>query len=80
MIQRVLRLPDVKRASGMSRSTIYLRVSEGLYPRPLQLGPRMVGWLETEVAAVTAARVRGESEEDIRDLVTRLESSRRSMR
>jgi prophage regulatory protein len=45
----ILRLPAVKTRTGLSRSTIYLRVSQGKFPRPVSLGGRAVGWLEAEV-------------------------------
>ena len=76
MPQRILRFPEVKAVSGLSRSTIYLRISEGLLPRPLLLGRRMVGWPEGEIAAVNAARIRGESDDAIRTLVLKLEADR----
>jgi len=59
MSERILRLPEVKALSGLSRSTIYLRMAEGLFPRAIALGPRMIGFRESEVAAVNAARIRG---------------------
>ena len=49
MATAILRLPDVKVRTGLSRSTIYLRVSEGRFPKPISLGSRAVGWIETEV-------------------------------
>ncbi len=49
MAHRVLRLPDVKARTGLSRSTIYLRVSNGEFPQPVSLGGRSVGWLEHEI-------------------------------
>jgi len=45
----ILRLPGVKARTGLSRSTIYLRVSEAKFPRPVSLGGRAVGWIESEV-------------------------------
>jgi prophage regulatory protein len=47
----ILRLPEVKTRTGLSRSTIYLRVAEGTFPEPIKLGDRAVGWLESEVEA-----------------------------
>ena len=44
-----LRLPDVKRSTGLSRSTIYLRITKGTFPRPVSLCGRAVGCLEAEV-------------------------------
>lgn len=49
MATTILRLPAVKARTGLSRSTIYLRVSEGRFPTPISLGGRAVGWIEDEV-------------------------------
>lgn len=49
MVTAILRLPAVKARTGLSRSTIYLRVSEGNFPKPISLGGRAVGWIESEV-------------------------------
>ena len=45
----IQRLPAVKAITGLSRSTIYLRVAEGTFPKPVSLGGRAVGWLEAEI-------------------------------
>lgn len=47
----ILRLPTVKSRTGLSRSTIYLRASEGTFPKSVNLGGRAVGWVEAEVQA-----------------------------
>ena len=72
----ILRRTTVQAESGYSRSTIYLRISEGLFPKPVRLGSRAVGWPAGEVAAVNAARIAGRSDEEIRRLVTQLHDSR----
>ena len=46
---RFLRLPEVMARTGLSRSTIYVRLDEGRFPRPVSLGGRAVGWIEAEV-------------------------------
>ena len=48
MATKILRLPDVITRTGLSRSTIYLRISDGRFPTPISLGGRAVGWLESE--------------------------------
>jgi prophage regulatory protein len=45
----ILRLPVVRARTGLSRSTIYLRISDGSFPLPVSLGARAVGWLESEI-------------------------------
>lgn len=49
MSHTILRLPAVKARTGLSRSTIYLRISDGAFPKPISLGARAVGWVESEV-------------------------------
>ncbi len=45
----ILRLPAVKKCTGLSRSTVYLRIAQGSFPKPVSLGARAVGWLEAEI-------------------------------
>jgi len=49
MMHTILRLPEVKRSTGLSRTTIYLRISQGTFPKPVSLGARAVSWLEAEI-------------------------------
>jgi prophage regulatory protein len=76
--ERIIRFPEVRTLSGLSRSTIYLRIREGLFPRPILIGVRMVGWRESEISAINSAHVRGASDDEIRELVHRLEAARKS--
>lgn len=45
----LLRLPAVKERTGKSRSTIYAEIKDGRFPSQIQIGPRSVGWLESEI-------------------------------
>ena len=72
----ILRRKPVEAASGWARSTLYLRISQGLWTRPVSLGARAVGWPAAEVAALNAARIAGKSDAQIRTLVLGLESAR----
>lgn len=49
MVTTILRLPAVKARTGLSRSTIYLRMSKGDFPTSISLGDRAVGWVEAEI-------------------------------
>ena len=62
MTDTILRLPAVKTNTGLSRSTIYLRVAQGEFPKPVSLGGRAVGWPASEVAALNSARSEGKSD------------------
>jgi len=78
MSQKILRLPAVKSESGYSRSTIYLRITQGLWVKPVSLGGRTVGWPANEVSALLAARISGKSDDEIRLLVQKMESDRKT--
>jgi len=45
----ILRLPQVIKKTGLSRSTIYLLLSRGEFPAKIQLSTRSMGFLENEV-------------------------------
>lgn len=79
MTQTILRLPAVKSATGLSRSTLYLRISHGVFPKPVSLGGRAVGWPAQEVATLNAARIAGKPDAEIRALVDQLEVARKPM-
>jgi prophage regulatory protein len=49
MEQSILRLPAVKARVGLSRSSIYLYISRGLFPKPIAIGQRSVGWVSSEI-------------------------------
>jgi prophage regulatory protein len=77
MKRTILRIPAVKTESGLSRSTLYLRISQGLWTKPVSLGFRAVGWPSDEVEALNAARIAGKTDDEIRDLVAKLEAARK---
>ena len=57
MLRRILRLPQVVEATGETRSTIYKRIAEGEFPKPVKLGAKSVGWVEDEISAYNEARI-----------------------
>ncbi len=54
---KVLRLKSVMEMTGMSRSSIYLYVEKGIFPKPIRLGPRAVGWILDEVESWLKTRL-----------------------
>jgi len=58
MASAFLKLPAVKARTALSRSTIYNRIAEGSFPKPISLGPRAVGWLEAEIEQWVENRVK----------------------
>lgn len=57
MGQRIIRLSEVKAKTGLSRASIYIKISKNEFPRQIKLGIRMVGWLEDEIDAWIAEKV-----------------------
>lgn len=49
MQSKILRLPEVIKKTGLSRSTIYALMAQHKFPRRVSLGIRCIGWLEGEV-------------------------------
>src|SRR4051812_1985963 len=74
--RRILRQPTVRALSGMARSSLYRAIADGLFPPPVRIGARGVGWVSDEVAAIVNARVAGRSDDEIRALVVALQSRR----
>lgn len=79
MLKYIQRLPEVKIQTGLARSTIYLRISEGLWTKQVHIGPRAVGWPSDEVAAINSARIAGKPDAEIRALVIKLEAARKTI-
>jgi prophage regulatory protein len=45
----ILRLPEVRQRTGLSRSSIYLAMARGDFPKPISLGAKAVGWIDAEI-------------------------------
>lgn len=53
----IYRLPDVIKTTSLSRSSIYDYMSKGLFPRPIKLGVRAVGWHSADITAWLESRM-----------------------
>lgn len=49
MANTILRLPETIKRTGLSRSSIYLSIKKGIFPKPIKLGQRSIGFIESEV-------------------------------
>lgn len=56
-VMRIIRLKEVIDNTGLARSTVYKYIAEGLFPKPVSLGDRSVGWVESEVHEWVLARI-----------------------
>ncbi|HEC1605864.1 helix-turn-helix transcriptional regulator [Pseudomonas aeruginosa] len=54
---RIIRLKEVIDSTGLARSTIYKYIAEGTFPKPVSLGDRCVGWVDSEVHDWILARI-----------------------
>ena len=54
----ILRRPQVQQRTGLSRSTLYQYIKDGEFPNSITLGPRSVGWLESDISDWIAERVK----------------------
>ncbi len=56
-MERILRRPAVEAQTGLPRSTIYDKMRAGKFPRPVPLGEKSVGWLESDISKWLAQRI-----------------------
>jgi prophage regulatory protein len=47
----ILRLADVEARCAVNRRTLYYWIERDMFPRPINLGPRTVGWLDRDIEA-----------------------------
>ncbi len=59
---KLVRVKHVQSRTGLSKSTIYTYMKQGLFPASVSLGPRTVGWVEHDVARWIRERVRASRE------------------
>ena len=50
-MDRLLRLPEVMKLTGLAKSTVWLWVQQGKLPKPTKLSPRVSVWKESELKA-----------------------------
>ena len=55
-LDRILREPEVRRATGLSRATRWRGVQAGTFPKPVKLTPNTIGWCQTDLAHWLAER------------------------
>lgn len=75
-VHAVARINEACKVTGETRSTYYSKAAAGQLPRPIKIGPRAAAVPVRELAAINAARIRGESDAQIKALVARLHAER----
>ena len=56
--EKLLRLPEVSKQTGLKRAAIYSRIADGTFPSPVKIGARAVAWPESAVQAWIGDRIR----------------------
>lgn len=74
--EKIIRRTTVLENTGWSKSTLYNRLKEGVFPPPISLGARAVGWVESECEKVIQAMVAGYSEQQLKGLVQDIVANR----
>ncbi len=72
----IIRRQEVEARVGYGRSAIYEQMASGVFPKPVKLGPRAVGWPADEVEKINRAKIAGKSEAEIRNLVSQMMAAR----
>lgn len=81
-INPLLRRSVVSQSTGLPRSTLYRKIGDGLFTKPVVLGQdkngeaSRVGWPANEVQAIINARIAGKSDDEVKALVLELEAAR----
>lgn len=52
----ILRMPEIIERTGISRAQVYALIGCGEFPRPIRIGKRAVGWIETDIQAWISTR------------------------
>lgn len=54
---RVIRLQEVEAKTGLRKSAIYQRATDGTFPKPIRMGGKASGWIESEIDAWITQRI-----------------------
>jgi prophage regulatory protein len=55
---RILRFPEVRKRTGLGRTTAWEQIKKGRFPAPVKITEHRIGWLESEINAWLASRQR----------------------
>lgn len=75
---RIIRQPMVLKTFGISKSTLFNRINDGLFPPSIKLGGRACGWLDSEIQAVLSALVANQTQDEIKALVGDIVQARKA--
>ena len=61
----LMRMPEVEKACGLKKSSIYSRIKQGAFPVPVSLGSKHVAWRSDEIEDWMAERPRTRTNKDV---------------
>jgi len=64
-MNRILRLPEVIKNTGLAKSTIYKMVARREFPKSISLGVKVVGWLESDVQAWIEDKIKQSANDNV---------------
>lgn len=67
----------VQKQTALKHANLYVRIREGKFPSPVKIG-RMSVWIDKEINAVCRAHAAGFSDDQLKELVARLEAERKN--
>ena len=74
---QLIRKPEVLAQTGLSKSTLYNRINDGLFPPQISLGLRAVAFVASEVDAVIQAMIAEQPPAEIKALISNLIQQRK---
>ena len=78
MQMKLLRKPSVLQKTGRSKSSLYNDIAQGLFPPPIKINLVSSAWPDFEVDTIIAAIIRGESAENIKNIVSEMVEARKT--
>ena len=73
---KINRKPEVLSRCGISKTNLHNKINSGVFPPPISLGARAVGFIQHEIDQILAAMIASKSESELKVLVAELISKR----
>ncbi len=74
-----IRMPRTKQKTGLSNGAVYHHMQQGMLPSSIRIGTKAVAWIESEIDAVMKARIERRTDDEVRELVKKLEADRAAL-
>ena len=77
---QLFKIGEVLEMTGIPKSTLYKRISLGLFPRPIKISPRQPRWPSGDIQSIIAASCAEQTDDKIKELVARIHEARAQKR